>query len=147
MLLYEAKSMNWRMCSTINNNREIVFSFCHECGTRKQVYYTTRSRVSDVCILRLRSSTETLRWASPWSGWTLKFLRFLYRVQNLSFCHSVHKSSGDSLEKLDQVEGLVKDAVENCNSFLETCKDVNPMEGHTINWLFFKELIILLISW
>ena len=67
--------MNLRMCLT-KNKREIAFPFCHECRTKKQVYYFMRNRVSDICIPRLRSTAETLRWVRPWSGWNLHLSDF-----------------------------------------------------------------------
>ena len=57
--------------------REIAFPLCHECGTKKEVYYAMRNRVSDICIPRLRSTTETLLWDRPWSGYNLLVL-FIY---------------------------------------------------------------------
>ena len=111
------------------NSRKIFLSFCHERGTKKQLYYTMRNRVLDICISRLRSTTETLRWVRPWSGWKLRF-----KTYHLS--HSVHKSSGDRLEKLDQVEGLIKDATEDWNSIQKAFKDAYPCEGHMIHSLF-----------
>ena len=118
--------------------REISFPLCHECGTKKEVYYAMRNRVSDICIPRLRSTTETLRWDRPWSGWNLDLSDFflLFFFSNLlifSFCSYI---SGDRLEKLDRVEDSTKDATENWNSIQETYRDAYPYKGHKINWLF-----------
>ena len=77
------------------NNREIVFSFCDECGTKKQIFFT-------------------------------EFKTY----------HLLLSSSGDRLEKLDQVEGLIRDTIENWNSFQEAYKDIYPSEGYLINRLF-----------
>ena len=75
----------------------------------------------------------TLHWVWPWSGWKLRFLiflyRFLYRVQNLSSSYSVHKSSGDKLEKLNQFEGSLRDVTEKWNTFEEAYGGTNPSEG------------------
>ena len=79
------------------NNIGIVFSFCHECGTKKQIFFT-------------------------------EFKTY----------HFLLSSSGDRLEKLEQVEGLIKDTIENWNSFQEAYKDAYPseFEGYMINRLF-----------
>ena len=58
----------------------------------------------------------------------------IFKTYHLS--HSVHKSSGDRLEKLDQVEGLIKDATEDWNSIQKAFKDAYPCEGHMIHSLF-----------
>ena len=58
---------------------------------------------------------------------------FSCRVQNLSSSYSVHKSSGDRLEELDKVEGLIKDVIENWDSIQEACRDAYPSEGYMIN--------------
>ena len=50
--------------------------------------------------------------------------------------HLLLSSSGDRLEKLDQVEGLIRNTVENWNSFQEAYKDIYPSEGCLINRLF-----------
>ena len=44
------------------------------------------------------------------------FPDFFTEFKTYHLSHSVHKSSGDRLEKLDQVEGLIKEAIENWNS-------------------------------
>ena len=75
-----------------------------------------RNRVSDICIPRLRATPDL-------------FIEF--KTYHLS--HSVHKSLGGGLEKLDQVEGLIKDVIENWNSFQEAFRDAYPFEGRTIN--------------
>ena len=61
------------------------------------------------------------------------FLDFFTEFKTYHLSYSVHKSSGDRLEKLDRVEGFFKDAIVNWNSFQEAYKDAYPSEGHMIN--------------
>ena len=61
------------------------------------------------------------------------FLYFFTEFRSFLHSHSVHESSGDRLEKLDQVEGLIKDAAENWSSFQEAYRDAHPSEGYMID--------------
>ena len=58
----------------------------------------------------------------------LDFLHFF-----LDFFTEFTSLPGDRLEKLDQVEGLIKDAVENWSSFQEAYRDAHPSEGYMID--------------
>ena len=117
-----------------NNNREIVFRFVTR--TKKQVYYTMRNRVSDIC----QGSDPPLRLCDQLGHEVVGnldflhfFLDFFTEFRSFLHSHSVHESSGDRLEKLDQVEGLIKDAVENWSSFQEAYRDAHPSEGYMID--------------
>ena len=61
------------------------------------------------------------------------FSDFFTEFKTYHLSHSVHKSSGDRLEKLDQVEGLIKEAIENWNSIQGAYRDAYPYEGSTIS--------------
>ena len=64
------------------------------------------------------------------------FPDFFTEFKTYHLSHSVHKSSGDRLEKLNQVECLIKDATEDWNSIQKAFKDAYPCEGHMIHSLF-----------
>ena len=122
------------------NNREIGFSFCYECGARNK---WTSPWAIESQIFAFRGSDPPLRLCGEFGHEVVGNLHFLdffldffteFKTYHLSY--SVHKSSGDRLEKLDRVEGFFKDAIVNWNSFQEAYKDAYPSEGHMINWLF-----------
>ena len=117
-----------------NNNREIVFRFVTR--TKKQVYYTMRIESQ---IFAFRGSAPPLRLCVELGHEVVGnldflhfFLDFFTEFRSFLHSHSVHESSGDRLEKHDQVEGLIKDAVENWSSFQEAYRDAHPSEGYMI---------------
>ena len=80
------------------NNKEMVFSFFHECGTKNKVYYTMRNRVSD------RGSDPPLRLCCEFGHEVVGnldllefFLDFFTEFKTNHLSHS-DKSSGDRLK-------------------------------------------------
>ena len=131
-----------------NNNREIVFRFVTR--TKKQVYYTMRNRVSHICIPRLRSCTETLRWVRPWSGWKLRFLaflsQFLYRVQifsSFSFCSWILRRHTWKARPGWRFNQRCRWELEQLSGSIQRCTPIRRLYDRLIT---FNELIVLLIK-
>ena len=128
------------MCLATNINEKLFCSFVTSVRQRDKC---NKPRGIESRISAFRGSEPPLRLCGELCHEVVRNLNFFdfspdlfieFKTYHLS--HSVHKSLGGRLEKLDQVEGLIKDVIENWNSFQEAFRDAYPFEGRTINRLF-----------